>query len=63
MIFDNSKIKRLVPDFICTTPLSRGAEEVMAWYDADPARQVVDQALDQLYDRMLAAYQKAWPNA
>ncbi len=63
MIFDNSKIKRLVPDFICTTPLSRGAEEVMVWYDADPARQVVDQALDQLYDRMLAAYQKAWPNA
>ncbi len=63
MIFDNSKIKRLVPDFICTTPLSRGAEEVMVWYDADPARQVVDQAMDELYDRILAAYQKVWPTA
>ena len=63
MIFDNSKIKRLVPDFICTTPLSRGAEEVMVWYDADPARQVVDKAMDELYDRILAAYQKEWPTA
>ena len=63
MIFDNSTIKRLVPDFICTTPLSRGAEEVMVWYDADPARQVVDQAMDELYDRILAAYQKVWPTA
>ncbi|HRW07448.1 MAG TPA: SDR family oxidoreductase, partial [Caldilineaceae bacterium] len=43
MVFDNSKVKWLVPDFLCTTPLSRGAREVMAWHDADPARQVLDE--------------------
>lgn len=62
MVFDNSKVKRLVPDFLCTTPLSRGAREVMAWIDADPARQVVDEKYDQLTDTLIAAYRKAWPS-
>ncbi|MCJ7754143.1 MAG: SDR family oxidoreductase, partial [Thermoanaerobaculales bacterium] len=42
MIFDNSKIKRFVPDFVATIPFSRGAEEIIAWYDADPSRKTVD---------------------
>jgi nucleoside-diphosphate-sugar epimerase len=54
MIFDNTKIKRVVPDFVCTTPFSRGIEEIIAWHDADPSRQVVDQALDQLMDRIVS---------
>lgn len=61
MVFDNTKIKRLVPDFACTIPFSHGAREVIAWFDADPARQVVDSTLDELQDRMIAAYQAAWP--
>jgi nucleoside-diphosphate-sugar epimerase len=61
MVFDNTKIKRLVPDFACTIPFSHGAREVIAWFDADPARQVVDEALDALQDRMIAAYQAALP--
>lgn len=61
IIFDNSKIKRLVPDFAATIPFSQGAEEILAWYDADPARQSVDQELDALIDRIIAAYESAWP--
>jgi len=38
VIFDNSKIKRLVPDFAATIPFSQGAREIVAWYDEDPAR-------------------------
>ncbi|NTV37196.1 MAG: SDR family oxidoreductase, partial [Anaerolineaceae bacterium] len=30
-IFDNSKIKRVVPEFSATIPFSRGAEEIVAW--------------------------------
>ena len=56
MIFDNSKIKRLVPDFAATIPFSHGAREIMAWYDADPARQVVNDALDRQMDELIAAY-------
>ena len=61
MVFDNSKIKRFVPDFAATIPFSRGVEEIMAWYDADPSRQVVDAQFDQLEDRILNAYAPAWP--
>jgi len=60
-ILDNSKVKQLVPGFICTTPFSRGAEEIIAWHMADPARQQVDPAFNALCDRILQAYAKAWP--
>ncbi|MEZ4646790.1 MAG: SDR family oxidoreductase [Chloroflexota bacterium] len=61
MIFDNTKIKRAVPDYVATIPFARGAEEIVAWYDADPARQVVNEALDQVMDRLAAAYAAVWP--
>jgi nucleoside-diphosphate-sugar epimerase len=60
-IFDNSKIKRLVPDFLATIPLSVGAKEVIAWYDADPARRRVDEAFDTLTETLIAAQRKALP--
>jgi nucleoside-diphosphate-sugar epimerase len=56
VIFDNTKIKRLVPDFVATIPFHQGAEEIIAWYDADPGRQVVDEGLDRLLDRIVDAY-------
>jgi hypothetical protein len=61
LIFDNSKIKRLVPEYTATIPFSRGAEEVAAWYKADPARQKVNEKFDQLCDRIIKAYESAWP--
>jgi|SRR5579871_1299707 len=63
MVFDNSKIKRFVPGFAATIPLSWGAKEVMAWYDADPARQVVDQNMDALMDRLVEAQKRALPSS
>jgi Nucleoside-diphosphate-sugar epimerases len=59
-ILDNSKIKRVVPDFVCTTPFSRGAEEIIAWHRADPARQKVDENFNAICERILSAYAKAW---
>jgi nucleoside-diphosphate-sugar epimerase len=61
MIFDNSKIKSIVPDFRATIPFARGAEEIMAWYDADPARQKVEENLDQQMDELIAKYETLWP--
>jgi nucleoside-diphosphate-sugar epimerase len=61
MIFDNSKIKRLVPDFLCRIPFSRGAEEILAWYNADPARRKVNADFNRTCDRILAAWESAWP--
>lgn len=61
MIFDNAKIKRLAPDFVCRIPYSRGAEEIAAWFDAEASRREVDETFDRLCDRILAAYASAWP--
>jgi len=60
-ILDNSKIKRLVPDFVCTTPFSRGVEDIINWHMADSSRRVVSKEFDALCGRMLEAYQQAWP--
>ncbi|MBB6018051.1 SDR family oxidoreductase [Deinococcus radiopugnans] len=61
VIFDNSKIKRLVPEFRATIPYARGVREVLAWYDADPARQVVDEGLDRLMDEIIAQVRALGP--
>ncbi len=61
MLFDNSKIKRVVPDFVASIPFAQGARQIIRWYDAEPARRQVDQAFDAILDRILAGYQRAWP--
>ncbi len=56
MIFDNAKIKKLAPGFCATIPFCRGAEEIIAWYDADPARCAIDPDFDRLCDRLAELY-------
>ena len=56
MIFDNSKLRRVVPEFEPAIPFAEGARDIVEWYDEDPARQVVDPAFDALQDRLAALY-------
>ncbi len=57
MLFDNTKIKRLVPEFgRSTTPFKRGIREVVDWYDARPERQAADPGADAIQDRLIAAF-------
>ncbi|MEJ5867216.1 SDR family oxidoreductase [Pseudokineococcus sp. 5B2Z-1] len=56
MVFDNTVLKTLVPGFAATVPFARGAREVVEWYDADPARQVVDPHMDGVMDRLVEAH-------
>lgn len=55
VIFDNSKVKALVPDYVATIPFSAGAREIVEWYDAHPERQQVDDELDATFDKLIAA--------
>ncbi len=61
LVFDNSKLKRVVPGFEAVVPFADGVAKSLAWFNADPARQVVDVERDALLDRIAAAYQAAWP--
>jgi len=53
MIFDNSKIKGLAGGWSAKIPFARGAEEIIAWYDADPSRQKVDPERDRFEDELV----------
>jgi nucleoside-diphosphate-sugar epimerase len=56
MVFDNTKVRRLVPGWRAVIPFERGARQIADWYLADPARQVTDQALDGVMDKLAAAW-------
>lgn len=58
VVFDNTKIKRFVPEFVATTRFRDGIRRSLAWFDADPARQVIDHEANQEWDRLVAAYQR-----
>jgi len=61
MLLDNSKIKRLVPGFEATVPFAEGAKEIVAWYKADPGRQVIEKSWNQLLDQLVKKVQLITP--
>ena len=56
VIFDNAKVRALVPDYVATIPFAKGAREIVAWHDEDGARRVVDDRVDALMDELVARY-------
>jgi nucleoside-diphosphate-sugar epimerase len=58
VIFDNTKIKTFVPTFQATIPFREGIRRTLAWFDADPARKRVDEAVNREMDEIIAAYQR-----
>jgi nucleoside-diphosphate-sugar epimerase len=58
MVFDNTKIKRAVPGWSAQIPFARGAEEMIAWFDADPSRQKVNPTADAEEDALIAWMQR-----
>ena len=61
VVFDNSKIKRFVPDFICDVDWAEGSRRSLAWFEAHPEFQTIDPEMNPLWDRIIAAYERALP--
>ena len=59
MVFDNSKLRRLVPEFTTTIPFASGSKDIVDWYREDPSRCQVDPAFDVLQDRLAGIYSQA----
>ena len=57
-VFDNSKIKRFVPDYTATTTFAQGIRKSIQWFDGDPARQQVDMETVAIWDKIIAGYEK-----
>jgi nucleoside-diphosphate-sugar epimerase len=63
LVFDNSKLRRLVPGFRAQVPFDEGVRASIEWLEADPSRQRLD--ANETVERILAAWEKAmgaaWP--
>lgn len=58
MIFDNSKIKRLVPDYQGKIKFAEGVKEIINWYENHPDWWKVDPLTDNLIEEILIKYGK-----
>ncbi|MCL2019535.1 MAG: SDR family oxidoreductase [Oscillospiraceae bacterium] len=58
VVFDNSKIKRLVPDFTATTRFDEGVRESVDYYLANESMQTPDMAFDEWCDKVISAYDR-----
>lgn len=59
VVFDNSKLKRLVPDFVATTRADQGLREAVEYALAHPEVQKEDAEFDAWSDRIAAALERA----
>lgn len=57
-VFDNSKIKRFVPEFRCRTPFRQGVAESTRWLREHPDKQNLRPELDVLIEKVLATWEK-----
>ena len=57
MVFDNSKIKRFVPQFQATIPFKEGIRRTVEWFEADPSRMRVLPEKNAQIDRILEVYE------
>jgi nucleoside-diphosphate-sugar epimerase len=57
VVFDNSKIKSVVPGYSATKSWAAGIRETIGWFDAHPAQQLIDEAADEQWDRLIERYE------
>jgi len=63
VVFDNTKIKRFVPDYCATVPFTQGIRRTLAWFDADPARRQIDDEANARWDRLIESYEQGMQSA
>ena len=61
VVFDNGKIKQFVPEYKCGVTWAEGLRRSIAWYEAHPQFQTVDKDMDGVFDKIIAAFEKAYP--
>ena len=59
VVFDNTKIRRFVPEYRARVSFAEGMARSMAWLDADPAHRIVSEETNRRIDRVIAAQRRA----
>ncbi len=55
-IYDNTKIKRFVPEFAATISFTKGIQQTLSWFEQNTERQKMLAVNQQLHDAILDAY-------
>ena len=63
VVFDNSKIKRFVPEYRATTSFAEGIRQSLAWFNADAARKQVDSQVNATMDKLIGLYERGMGEA
>ncbi len=61
VVFDNAKIKRFVPDFLCEVNWAEGVRRAIDWYRAHPEFQTIDDEMERIIDEILRGTERALP--
>ena len=61
VVFDNSKIKRFVPEFGCEVNWAEGLRRSLAWFESHPEFQTVDDGMNVMWDQIIFSYEKSFP--
>lgn len=56
VVFDNTKIKTLVPSFICTVPFHIGIRKTLSWFEEKKERQIVNVKTNAFIDKVLLSF-------
>ena len=56
LVFDNAKLRGVVPGYRAVIPFEHGAREIVAWYGEEPARQRIDARIDAVMDKLIETY-------
>jgi nucleoside-diphosphate-sugar epimerase len=57
-VFDNSKIKRFVPDFVATVPFATGIKKTIRLFEQNPQKCTIDGQWNEQMDNIINAYEK-----
>ncbi|MDR1000236.1 MAG: NAD-dependent epimerase/dehydratase family protein [Clostridiales bacterium] len=57
IIFDNTKIKRFVPGFVCSVNADEGIRRALDYVLSHPECQIPDPEFDQVCDKLITAYE------
>lgn len=61
-VFDNSKIKRFVSDYVCEVNWADGLRRALAWFEQHPEYQTLDRELNDTWDALIHAYRQVLPS-
>ena len=60
-VLDSRKVRKLVPEFVCTTNFAQGIRKCIEFYNDNPEFKVVNQEWDKTMDRLAEKYGDACP--